>query len=94
MLLDAYDGKRIYILAPLVKARKGHYKELFEQMMRKGYLNVRVDGELCEMSRGMMLERYRNHDIEVVIDKLAVDSKDTQRLKQTWLQRSHRVMAW
>ena len=83
MLLDAYDGKRIYILAPLVKGRKGHYKELFEQMMRKGYLNVRVDGELCEMSRGMMLERYKNHDIEVVIDKLAVDAKDIQRLKQS-----------
>ena len=83
LLLDAYDGKRIYILAPLVKNRKGHYKELFEQMMRKGYLNVRVDGELCEMSRGMMLERYKNHDIEVVIDKLAVDAKDTQRLKQS-----------
>ena len=83
MLLDAYDGKRIYILAPLVKGRKGHYKELFEQMMRKGYLNVRIDGELCEMSRGMMLERYKNHDIEVVIDKLAVDAKDTQRLKQS-----------
>ena len=83
LLLDAYDGKRIYILASLVKNRKGHYKELFEQMMRKGYLNVRVDGELCEMSRGMMLERYKNHDIEVVIDKLAVDAKDTQRLKQS-----------
>ena len=83
LLLDAYDGRRIYILAPLVKSRKGHYKELFEQMMRKGYLNVRVDGELCEMSRGMMLERYKNHDIEVVIDKLAVDAKDTQRLKQS-----------
>ncbi|MBQ5645104.1 MAG: excinuclease ABC subunit UvrA [Bacteroidaceae bacterium] len=83
LLLDAYDGKRIYILAPLVKARKGHYKELFEQMMRKGYLNVRIDGELCEMSRGMMLERYKNHDIEVVVDKLAVDAKDTQRLKQS-----------
>ena len=83
LLLDAYDGKRIYILAPLVKNRKGHYKELFEQMMRKGYLNVRVDGELCEMSRGMMLERYKNHDIEVVIDKLVVDAKDTQRLKQS-----------
>ena len=83
MLLDTYDGKRIYILAPLVKGRKGHYKELFEQMMRKGYLNVRIDGELCEMSRGMMLERYKNHDIEVVIDKLAVDAKDTQRLKQS-----------
>lgn len=83
LLLDAYDGKRVYILAPLVKNRKGHYKELFEQMMRKGYLNVRIDGELCEMSRGMMLERYKNHDIEVVIDKLVVDAKDTQRLKQS-----------
>ena len=83
LILDDYDGKRIYMLAPLVKGRKGHYKELFEQMMRKGYLNVRIDGELCEMSRGMMLERYKNHDIEVVIDKLAVDAKDTQRLKQS-----------
>lgn len=83
MLLTGYEGKRIYILAPLVRARKGHYKELFEQMMRKGYLNVRIDGEMCEMSRGMMLERYKNHDIEVVIDKLEVSSKDAQRLKQS-----------
>lgn len=83
LILERYNGKRIYMLAPLVKARKGHYKELFEQMMRKGYLNVRIDGELCEMSRGMMLERYKNHDIEVVIDKLAVDIKDTGRLKQS-----------
>lgn len=83
MLLTDYEGKRIYILAPLVRARKGHYKELFEQMMRKGYLNVRIDGEMCEMSRGMMLERYKNHDIEVVIDKLEVSSKDAQRLKQS-----------
>ena len=83
LVLDRYDGKRIYMLAPLVKARKGHYKELFEQMMRKGYLNVRIDGEMCEMSRGMMLERYKNHDIEVVIDKLVVDAKDTERLKQS-----------
>ena len=83
LLLKEYDGKRVYMLAPLVKARKGHYKELFEQMMHKGYLNVRVDGELCEMHRGMMLERYKNHDIEVVVDKLAVDAKDTQRLKQS-----------
>lgn len=83
LILNDYDGKRIYMLAPLVKVRKGHYKELFEQMMRKGYLNVRIDGELCEMSRGMMLERYKNHDIEVVVDKLVVDGKDTQRLKQS-----------
>ncbi len=83
LLLEEYDGKRIYMLAPLVKGRKGHYKELFEQMMHKGYLNVRIDGEMCEMSRGMMLERYKNHDIEVVVDKLVVDTKDTQRLKQS-----------
>ena len=83
LILKDYDGKRIYMLAPLVKARKGHYKELFEQMMRKGYLNVRIDGELCEMTHGMSLERYKNHSIEVVIDKLAVDSADTQRLKES-----------
>ena len=83
MLLADYEGKRVYILAPLVRARKGHYKELFEQMMRKGYLNVRIDGELCEMSRGMMLERYKNHDIEVVVDKLEVTSSDVARLKQS-----------
>lgn len=83
LMLAGYAGKRIYILAPLVKGRKGHYKELFEQMMHKGYLNVRVDGEMCEMSRGMMLERYKTHDIEVVIDKLLVDEKDTERLKQS-----------
>ena len=83
LLLEEYDGKRIYMLAPLVKGRKGHYKELFEQMMRKGYLNVRIDGEMCEMTRGMMLERYKIHDIEVVVDKLVIDAKDTQRLKQS-----------
>ena len=83
LVLERYSGKRIYMLAPLVKNRKGHYKELFEQMMRKGYLNVRIDGEMCEMTRGMMLERYRNHDIEVVIDKLAVDGKDIERLKRS-----------
>lgn len=83
LILDAYNGKRIYMLAPLVKARKGHYKELFEQMMRKGYLNVRIDGAICEMTHGMKLERYKNHDIEVVVDKLVVDARDTQRLKQS-----------
>ncbi|MBR1947571.1 MAG: excinuclease ABC subunit UvrA, partial [Bacteroidaceae bacterium] len=83
LLLRDYVGKRIYMLAPLVKGRKGHYKELFEQMMRKGYLNVRIDGELCEMSRGMMLERYKNHDIEVVVDKLQVDAGDAERIKHS-----------
>ena len=83
LILRDYVGKRIYMLAPLVKGRKGHYKELFEQMMRKGYLNVRIDGELCEMSRGMMLERYKNHDIEVVVDKLQVDAGDAERIKHS-----------
>lgn len=83
LLLRDYEGKRIYMLAPLVKGRKGHYKELFEQMMRKGYLNVRIDGEMCEMSRGMMLERYKNHDIEVVVDKLQVEANDAARIKQS-----------
>ena len=83
LILKDYDGKRIYMLAPLVKARKGHYKELFEQMMRKGYLNVRIDGELHEMYHGMALERYKNHSIEVVIDKLPVDAADTERLKES-----------
>ncbi len=83
LLIDNYSGKRIYMLAPLVKGRKGHYKELFEQMMKKGYINMRIDGEICELSRGMMLERYKNHDIEVVVDKLQVDAADAQRLKQS-----------
>ena len=83
LLLSEYDGKRIYILAPLVRGRKGHYKELFEQMMRKGYLNIRIDGEMCEMSHGMKVERYKTHTIEVVVDKMAVDAKDTERLKKS-----------
>ena len=83
LLLCEYDGKRVYILAPLVRGRKGHYKELFEQMMRKGYLNIRIDGEMCEMFSGMKLERYKTHNIEVVVDKMAVDSKDTERLKKS-----------
>lgn len=83
LILKEYDGKPIYMLAPLVKARKGHYKELFEQMMHKGYLNVRIDGEMYELVRGMKVERYKNHDIEVVVDKLMVDAKDVQRLKES-----------
>ena len=83
LILKEYDGKAIYMLAPLVKARKGHYKELFEQMMHKGYLNVRIDGEMYELVRGMKVERYKNHDIEVVVDKLIVDVKDVQRLKES-----------
>jgi len=74
MIQHDYAGHRIFILAPLVRSRKGHYRELFEQMRRKGYLNIRVDGELLELTRGMKVDRYKNHDIEVVVDKLAVPS--------------------
>ena len=83
MILHDYAGKRIFILAPLVKSRKGHYRELFEAMRRKGYLNMRVDGELVEITRGMKVDRYKNHDIEVVIDKLQVSDKDEERLKKS-----------
>ena len=78
-----YKGKRIYILAPLVHTRKGHYKELFEQVRKKGYLYVRVDGEIKEIVHGMKLDRYKNHDIEVVIDKTVVTEKEEKRLKQS-----------
>ena len=83
MILNDYEGKRIFILAPVVRSRKGHYRELFEAMRRKGYLNMRVDGQLVEVTRGMKVDRYKNHNIEVVIDKLAVSSKDTERLKKS-----------
>ncbi len=75
MILHDYQGKRIYILAPLVRSRKGHYRELFESMRRKGYLNIRVDGEIQEIVRGMKVDRYKNHDIEVVIDKMQVKTE-------------------
>lgn len=83
LILDRYDGKKIYILAPIVKNRKGHYKELFEQLRKKGYLNVRVDGELREITLGMKLDRYKNHTVELVIDRLKVAAKDEQRLRET-----------
>ena len=80
LIVDKYEGRKIYILAPLVKNRRGHYRELFDQHVRKGFLNVRVDGELMEISSGMRLDRYRNHSIELVIDKLKVAAKDRDRL--------------
>ena len=83
MILHDYAGHKILILAPLVRSRKGHYRELFEAMRRKGYLNIRIDGELQEITRGMKVDRYKNHDIEVVIDKLQVSDKDAERLKKS-----------
>lgn len=83
LILQDYAGCRIYLLAPLVRNRKGHYKELFETIRRKGYLYVRVDGEICEVTHGMKLDRYRNHSIEVVVDKLCVQDKDDKRLRES-----------
>ena len=83
LILERFAGKKIYILAPLVKNRKGHYKELFESIRKKGYLTVRVDGELREIQPGMKLDRYKNHSIEVVIDRLKVSEKDLTRLRET-----------
>jgi excinuclease ABC subunit A len=84
LIYTHYEGKKVFILAPLVKSRKGHYKELFEQILRRGYLNVRVDGVLQEIRRGMKLDRYKNHDVEVVIDKLPISrDEDEKRLKSS-----------
>ena len=83
MILSDYSGRRIYVLAPLVRNRKGHYRELFDQMRRKGYLYIRIDGVVTELIEGMKVDRYKNHNIEVVIDKLAIKSVDTERLRQT-----------
>lgn len=83
MILHNYAGRRIFLLAPLVRQRKGHYRELFESMRRKGYLSIRVDGEILEITRGMKVDRYKNHNIEVVIDKLAVREEDEERLRKS-----------
>lgn len=83
LLLEKYNDRKIQILAPLVKNRKGHYKELFETLRKKGYLNVRVDGEVKELVYGMKLDRYKNHSIELVVDRLRVKENDIQRLRST-----------
>ena len=78
MIQHDYAGRRILLLAPLVRSRKGHYRELFESMRRKGYLNIRIDGELKEITQGMKVDRYKSHDIEVVIDKLSLPPTPSQ----------------
>lgn len=83
MILRDYNGKRIIILAPVVRNRKGHYRELFEQLRRKGFLQVRADEEILELTPNMKLDRYKNHNIEVVVDKLAVKDGDEERLRNT-----------
>ena len=83
MIRTHYNGKRIYILAPVVRQRKGHYRELFESLRRKGYLYARVDGTISEITRGMKTDRYKNHNIEVVIDKLQMEEIYMERLKKS-----------
>ena len=83
LILERYQGRKIYILAPLVKNRKGHYKDLFETLRKKGYINVRVDGTLREITFGMKLDRYVNHSVELVVDRLKVAEKDLKRLADT-----------
>ncbi len=83
LIVERYEGCRTYILAPIVRSRKGHYKDLFEQLRKKGYLHVRVDGEIREIMHGMKLDRYKNHNIEILIDKLVVSASDEQRLRQS-----------
>lgn len=80
MILEKYDGHKVYMLSPLVHNRKGHYRDLFENLMKKGFLHVRVDGEIKELTDGMRVDRYRNHSIELVVDKLKVNVKDRKRL--------------
>ncbi|MDE6207909.1 MAG: excinuclease ABC subunit UvrA, partial [Muribaculaceae bacterium] len=80
LIINRYDGRKLYLLAPLVKNRKGHYKDLFEQLTRKGFLRVRVDGELMEITPGLRLDRYKNHSIELVVDRLRVAAKDRDRI--------------
>ena len=83
LILKDYEGRRVYLLAPLVRNRKGHYRELFENLRKKGYLNVRIDGEMREILHGLQLDRYKNHSIELVVDKMRVESIDEHRLRQS-----------
>lgn len=83
LISERYNDRKIYILAPLVNNRKGHYKELFENLRKKGYLRVRVDGEMMDLSYGMKLDRYKNHSIELVVDRMRVTDEDSERLRST-----------
>ncbi len=83
LIQSNFDGKKVMILAPLVHNRKGHYKELFEQIRKKGYLHARVDGEVIELGHGFKVDRYKNHSIEMVIDRIKVSGKDTKRLSES-----------
>lgn len=83
LILKTYKGKKIVILAPIIKSRKGHYRELFDQITKQGFVKVRVDGEIVDIEKGMRLDRYKTHDIEIVIDRLAISEKSDKRLEET-----------
>ncbi|RYM35698.1 excinuclease ABC subunit UvrA [Brumimicrobium glaciale] len=82
LIIDDFEGEKVVFLAPLVKGRKGHYRELFERMLKKGFTKMRVDGQIVDMTPGMKVDRYKVHDIELVVDRLSVDTKDKKRLKK------------
>ncbi len=95
LIKEKFSGKRVIVLAPVVKGRKGHYRELFEQILKKGFLNVRIDGQITEITRGMRVDRYKNHFIEIVIDRLVVDQSDDKRLReslQTAMRNGHGIL--
>lgn len=85
LILERYSGKRVMFLAPVVKGRKGHYRELFESLRRKGFLNVRIDGGVCEITPGLKVDRYKSHDIEIVVDKLVPSEDDRKRIRESLL---------
>ncbi len=85
LIIESYQGKKINVLAPVIKSRKGHYRELFEQIAKQGFVKVRVDGEILDITKGMKVDRYKTHDIEIVIDRLKVSTTDDldKRLTET-----------
>ncbi|OFX47068.1 MAG: excinuclease ABC subunit A, partial [Bacteroidetes bacterium GWA2_40_14] len=83
LLIEKLSNRKIYILAPLVQGRKGHYKELFEQLLKKGFINARINGEIKDLTLGMRLDRYKTHNIEAVIDRLLVEEKDRKRIRES-----------
>ncbi len=93
LIKDKYEGKRILVLAPLVRGRKGHYRELFENTRKKGFLYARIDGEVQELKPNMRVDRYKNHFIEIVIDRLQIEDASTKRLKDS-MQNSHETRTW
>ena len=83
LLTDKYNGHKVYLLAPVIRNRKGHYRELFEMIRKKGFLYARIDGEIKELTNGLKVDRYKNHNIEIVVDKMKIDSVDSHRLSKS-----------